>query len=107
MLDSLIDKLEWVGQEMKDLNNLIRTKPCIMDSVTFARFESQFTNESKDRKEEHTGIIGKLMEWHKELTEWRKQCEQTEKWYRLSAAIISLVTMIVGAFVGLLIALKK
>ncbi len=102
--------LQWNTQEMKDLNNEIRSKPCLLQSVPWSYLESYLKAEHAKRNMEYKeikAINNSIVESNKEvIVQVKKTIEETETFTRLFKYAVAVIVFINTIVAGILAILK-
>ena len=106
-LDELIRAMDWVGQEFKDSNNLLRTRPCVTESVPYASFENHVRNEMENFCTSNSELYDKISGIEKMLGELIKREKDFKLWISVVTAIIVFMTTVMTLIVAVLSYGKK
>ena len=102
-LETLSKSVDTLVQEVKDLNNIIRQKPCINDSVQHAQLEIKILSQYDLIKEILDSLTKKIIEYANDKDLKVTTEKQTNYWIKLTTGIIVLI----GAVIGILLAILK
>lgn len=102
--------LQWQAQEIKDINNELRSKPCLMQSVPWSYLESYLKAEHTKRNTEYKEIKSintSIIESNKEVAnEIKKVIEETRTFTRLFKYAVAIIVFINAVIAGLLAIFK-
>jgi len=105
-LEDLLKSTEWQASELKELNKLLTTKPCITETIPYATLEANIKQEWEKRIKEHADIvtaIKALTESNSKVTETNtKRIEQAKDltfWLKILIAVLTIGGLLLGIFV--------
>ena len=101
-------KIEWVAQELKELNKILIKKPCMTETIPWANLETNVKQEWEKRVKEHDDLKTTIEDLKSNIkTMIDKMNERIEKdknitfWLKALAGIIALAGVIIGILVKL------
>jgi len=101
LLEDLEKKLEWLNQEYKDLNNMLRQKPCITETIPYAALETFVREQCKTRTSEHADIKEDITATQTKLNSLELKDDRLSNLIKIATFIISAVSIIVALIIKL------
>lgn len=102
-IEELLKSNERVVDGLKDLGNLLREKPCVMDRVPYAQFEINVRQQLELRYSEHLNIMKVVTDLVPDIKEIKKSDKNVGRWLMVVSGVIILAT----AIVGFILAIRK
>jgi hypothetical protein len=102
-LEELNKQLDWIAQEDKELNNVLRAKPCVTETVPYANLENSIKQDLKDIKEEAKSIRESNKQTIATMQKRIDQQENIDFWLKILAGIITLC----GTIAAVILILSK
>ena len=102
-IETLSKSVDSLVQEVKDLNNIIRQKPCINDTVQHAQLETKILAQYDYIKEKIESLTKKISDYANDKDLKVTTEKQTNYWIKLTTGIIVLI----GTIIGILLAILK
>ena len=100
-IEELAKTIDMLVLEIKDLNNIIREKPCITETVQHAQLETKLLAACKEIKTLQEALFKKLGEFEKDTKVTSQTDKQITLWLKFAVGIV----MLVGSVVGVLLAI--
>ena len=100
-LEELSKSIDQLTQEFKELNNLIRQKPCITETVHYAQLETKLLTQYSDIKKQQDSLLKKLEIHGKEATDTGNIEQQITLWLKLATGSVILIGTIIGALLAI------
>lgn len=108
-LEEIDRRAEWIAQEIKDLNNMLRQKPCITNTIPYANFESYVHQQCEARENQFKDIktiLGEVKSSDMAMIDKAKEAMDSSKdvslWLKVLAGIITLGGVILGILLKIL-----
>jgi len=102
-IETLSKSVDSLVQEVKDLNNIIRQKPCINDTVQHAQLETKILAQYDLIKTTLESLTKKIADYADDKDLKVTTEKQTNYWIKLTTGIIVLI----GTIIGILLAILK
>ena len=100
-LEDLSKDIDRHTQDYKDLDNIVRQKPCILDTAHHAQLETKLLNECEDIKSKQDFLLKKLEEIEKDKRNSTAMEKQITLWLRLATGAVILIGTVIGTIVAL------
>jgi DNA repair exonuclease SbcCD ATPase subunit len=95
--------IERLAQDLKDLDNLIRQKPCITETVQYGQLETKLLDYVEEVKTQQLTLSSKLDTFEKDTKDLSKLERQITLWLRLATGAVVLI----GTTISIVLAVAK
>lgn len=102
LLEDLEKKLEWLNQEYKDLNNMLRQKPCITETVPYAALETFVRQQCEARTSEHGALKEAINGVKADVKTSELKDDKLSNLIKIAVVVIAAVNGIIGLLAILL-----
>lgn len=109
-IEDLSKIVDWLSQETKDLNNMLRQRPCVIESASFVKTTSKVFNKIDDIEERQKATIESIIQLKQQISDTGELVNDTAKldkkvgfWLKFATGLITLI----GAIITILIVVFK